>query len=92
MTADFRSVRGYTAVALLLDEVSFWPSENTNTAAEIINALTPSMATVPGAVLLCASSPYAKRGVLYDAFREHHGRNADSVLFWRAPTRVSTES
>jgi hypothetical protein len=65
MTADFRSVRGYTAVALLLDEVTFWPSENTNSAAEIINALTPSMATVPGAVLLCASSPYAKRGVLY---------------------------
>jgi len=92
MTADFRSVRGYTAVALLLDEVTFWPSENTNSAAEIINALTPSMATVPGAVLLCASSPYAKRGVLYDAFREHFGRNGDDVLFWRAATRTMNPS
>jgi hypothetical protein len=92
MTADFRSVRGYTAVALLLDEVTFWPSENTNSAAEIINALTPSMATVPGAVLLCASSPYAKRGVLYDAFREHYGRDSDNVLFWRAPTRTMNPS
>jgi hypothetical protein len=92
MTADFRSVRGYTAVALLLDEVTFWSSENTNSAAEIINALAPSMATVPGAVLLCASSPYAKRGVLYDAFREHHGRNGDDVLFWRAATRTMNPS
>jgi Terminase large subunit, T4likevirus-type, N-terminal len=92
MTADFRSVRGYTAVALLLDEVTFWPSENANAAAEVITALTPSMATVPGAMLLCASSPYSKKGVLYDAFREHYGQNGDDVLFWKAATRTMNPS
>jgi hypothetical protein len=92
MTADFRSVRGYTAGALLLDEVTFWSSEGSNPASEIIAALTPSMATVPGAMLLRASSPYAKRGVLYDAFREHYGRNGDDVLFWKAATRTMNPS
>jgi hypothetical protein len=92
MTADFRSVRGYTAVALLLDEVTFWPSENSNAAAEVITALRPAMATVPGAMILCASSPYAKKGVLYDAYREHFASNGDSTLFWRAPTRVMNPS
>ena len=92
MTADFKSVRGYTAVALLLDEVAFWSSENANPAAEIIRALTPTMATVPGAVLLCASSPYARRGVLYDAFREHFGRDGDDILFWKSATRTMNPS
>jgi hypothetical protein len=92
MTADFRSVRGYTAVALLLDDVTFWPSENSNAAAEVITALTPSMATVPGAMILCASSPYAKKGVLYDAYREHFAKNGHNVLFWKAATRVMNPS
>jgi hypothetical protein len=81
-----------TSVALLLDEVTFWPSENSNAASEVITALTPAMATVPGAMLLCASSPYAKKGVLYDAYREHFGNNGDDVLFWNAATRVMNPS
>jgi hypothetical protein len=39
-------------------------------------------------MLLCASSPYARRGSMWDAFREHFGKNDDQVLFWRAPTRT----
>jgi hypothetical protein len=45
------------------------------------------MATVPGAMLLVASSPYARRGAVFDAFREHHGQPSD-VLVWKAPTRT----
>ena len=54
---------------------------------EIIAALRPSMATVPGSMLLCASSPYARRGVLWDAFRKHHGKDGP-VLVWKAGTRA----
>ena len=64
-TANFRSVRGYTIVAALCDEMAFWPTEDAAAPDYgIINALKPGMATVPNAVLLCASSPYAKRGAL----------------------------
>ena len=45
------------------------------------------MATVPGSMLLCASSPYARRGVLYEAWRRWHGKDDAPALVWRAPTR-----
>jgi hypothetical protein len=89
-TASFRAVRGYTTIAVLLDELAFWP--NTDDAAdpdaEVINALRPGMATIPDAVLLCASSPYARRGALWDAHRKHYGKDGDPVLVWHAPTRA----
>src|SRR5207249_12328511 len=47
----------------------------------------PGMATVPGALLLCISSPYARRGALWEAYRGHYGQDGDRVLVWRADTR-----
>jgi hypothetical protein len=92
-TASFRSVRGMTIVAALLDEMAFWRNEDTsaNPDFEILNAIRPGMATVPEAMLLCASSPYARRGELFNAFRNHWGR-ADAPLVWRAPTWVMNPS
>jgi len=88
-TASFRSVRGYTVVSCVLDEVAFWRTEDSaNPDREIVNALRPAMATVPGALLLAISSPYARRGCLWDAYRQHHGRDGDLVLVWQAPTRA----
>jgi hypothetical protein len=46
------------------------------------------MATIPNAMLLCASSPYARRGVLWDAFRRHFGQADSQVLVWKADTRT----
>ena len=87
-TASFRSVRGYTVVAALLDELAFWPTDDAaEPDYEIINAILPGMSTIPNAVLLCASSPYARRGALWDAHRRHHGKDDDPILVWQAPTR-----
>jgi hypothetical protein len=88
MAASYRSLRGYTVIAALLDELAFWPTDDSaNPDTEIIAAIKPAMATIPNAMLLCASSPYAQRGALFDAFKRHHGRDG-SVLVWRAPTRT----
>jgi hypothetical protein len=77
-TASFRAVRGYAVAVALLDEVAFFPTDDgANPDTEIIAALQPAMATIPGAMMLCASSPYARRGALWDAFRRHHGNNGD---------------
>jgi hypothetical protein len=82
--ASFRSTRGYTLIAALLDEVAFWRSDDSaNPDKEIIAALRPAMATI----LLCASSPYARRGVLWDAYRRHYGKDS-LTLVWKAPTRT----
>jgi hypothetical protein len=94
--ASFRSVRGYTVVACLCDELAFWPTdESANPDTEIIAAIRPAMATIPNSMLLCASSPYAQRGALFDAFKRHYGKDirspntfSDPVLVWRAPTRT----
>ncbi len=87
-TASYRTVRGYTVVAAILDELAFWPTdESAQPDMEILNALRPSMATVPGALLLGISSPYARRGVLWKAYREHHSQDSD-VLVWQADSRT----
>ena len=87
-TASFRTVRGYTVIAALLDEIAFWRTEDSaNPDSEILTAIRPAMSTVPGAMLLCASSPYARRGALYGAWREHHGKDSD-VLVWQGDTRT----
>lgn len=92
-TASFRSVRGYTIVAALCDELAFWPTDDSaEPDYEIINALRPGMATIPNAMLLCASSPYARRGAVWDAHRSHFGKSGDPILVWQAATRVMNPS
>ncbi len=86
-TASFRVTRGYTFGAVLADETAFWRNEESrNPDAEIFKALRPGMATIPGAILLNASSPYRKSGVLYATHARYYGRAEAKVLVWQAPT------
>lgn len=89
-TASFRAVRGYTLIAALADEVAFWRSDDAsaNPDREILDALRPAMATIPSSMLLAASSPYARRGALWDAYRQHYGEDDAPALVWHAPTRT----
>jgi phage terminase large subunit-like protein len=88
--ASFKTTRGYTIVAALCDEIAFWPTDDSaNPDYEVLNAIRPGMASIPGSILLCASSPYARRGALWDAYRKHYGdhdhdHRQPSVLVWRA--------
>jgi hypothetical protein len=87
-TSNFRAVRGYTIVAAVCDEIAFWSSDNSaNPDTEVLAAIRPAMATVPNALLLCISSAYARRGALYEAHRQHFGKDGDPVLVWQADTR-----
>jgi hypothetical protein len=87
-TASFRAVRGYTLIGVICDEIAFWSTDDTgaNPDTEILNGLRPGMATVPGALLIAISSPYARRGALWESHRRHCGQDGDSVLVWQAPT------
>ncbi len=87
-TSSFRSVRGYTLLGCICDEIAFWPTEDSASPdVAVLTALRPGMATVPGALLLCISSPYARRGALWEAYREHYGKAGAPVLVWQATTR-----
>lgn len=86
-TASFRAVRGYTVVACIADEVAFWRTDDSaNPDTEILGGLKPGMASVPAALLLGISSPYARRGELWKAHKDHYGKDGDPVLVWQAET------
>jgi hypothetical protein len=91
-TASYRSVRSYTLVACLADEAAFWQGDDSaNPDVEVIAAIRPAMATIPGAMLFKASSPYAKRGVLWEDYQRHFGKDS-SLLVWQAGTKTMNPS
>ena len=77
-SASFRRLRGPTYIAVIADEAAFWYSDefSANTDSEILNAVRPGLATT-GGPLIIASSPYARRGVLWETHRRHFGKNGD---------------
>lgn len=86
MTADFRSIRGFTCLAGLLDESAFFQTEGSVPDSEVIRALRPALITTKGP-LISISSPYAKRGALFDAYKRYYGKAGD-VLVWQSPSIV----
>ena len=84
-TASHRAVRGYTLSCAILDEIAFWHSEGANPDKEIVTGLRPGLATL-GGKLVGLSSPYAKRGVLWDTFKRHYGGESPRILVAQAPT------
>ena len=86
--ASFRGTRGYSLAGVVLDELAFWPSDEdgSNPDREIVRAIRPGMATIPGSLLVAISSPYARRGELWNAWRRWYGQEDPRVLVWQAPT------
>lgn len=88
-TASFRTIRGFTVPAAILDEIAFWRDESTSTNPDsaILDALRPGMATVPGSLLFAISSPYARRGELYSTYEKYFGVQDRYTLVWNADTQ-----
>ncbi len=87
-TASHRSVRGYTLAACICDEIAFWHVDGASPDREIIAAIRPALATLGGR-MIALSSPYAKRGILWDTFRRAFADDAERrVLVAQAPSRI----
>lgn len=93
-TASFRSVRGYTILSAILDEVAFLRSEESATPdTELVTALLPALSTTPGSLLLAISTPYMKAGVLWQAYKEFFGKEEEETpLIWKADTQTMNPS
>jgi hypothetical protein len=75
--ASYRTIRSGTFAAIIADELAFWHSETTlNPDREILDAARPGLATT-GGPLIVISSPYARRGELWRAYRAHYGAAGD---------------
>jgi hypothetical protein len=80
-SASFRRLRGPTFIAVIADEAAFWHSDefSSNADTEILAAVRPGLATT-GGPLIIASSPYARRGVLWEMHRRHYGPDGDPLI------------
>jgi len=94
ITIEVRAVgdakaRGYTIVAALCDEIAFWSTDE-NAATQdrkVIRSITPAMLNVKGAMLVMLSSPYARKGELFETHKRAFGKNEEvRTLVWQADT------
>jgi hypothetical protein len=79
--ASWRRSRGGTAVAIVLDECAYFHSadDSSNSDAELVVALRPSLATTGGPMLL-TSSPSTMEGVVYRLHKRHYGPAGDPQI------------
>lgn len=86
VTASYRTIRGYTVLTCVFDEIAFWRSEDSaNPAEEIYAAVQPATATIPGAMIFGISSPYRRSGLLYVNHQRFFGK--DDAPRARHPSR-----
>jgi hypothetical protein len=83
-TPSFRSTRGYSYAAVVLDELSYFRADlSANPDVELVRAVRPGLANLKGR-LIGLSSPHARRGHLFEMYRQHHGINGANVLVLQA--------
>ena len=84
-TASFKTSRGYTLAGAVGDEISFLENSDTSTNPdkEILTALKPGLMTSRGPLLI-TSTPYARRGELWEAFKAYWGKDAANGIYWKA--------
>lgn len=80
-SSSFRRLRGPTFIAVIADEAAFWLSDefSVNADTEILNAVRPGLATTSGPLII-ASSPYARRGELFQIYKRHYGASGDPLV------------
>lgn len=90
LTGDFRTVRGFTLLAAIIDEAAFFGYDvdtKVKSDTELVRALKPSLATV-GGKLIAISSPYSRKGWCYTTHKKHFGNDASKVLVVNCPSRT----
>ena len=77
---SFRSVRGRTLCAVVLDEIAFFRDDTTATPdTEVYSAVLPALLTTNG-MLVGISSPYRKLGFIYSEAQTFFGTDSDDTL------------
>jgi hypothetical protein len=87
VAASATAGRSRSIPCALYDEVAFWPAENSATPdEETMRAVGFGMANVPNPLTVGMSSLHARRGVLYQRFKDFYGVAGTSVLVWKSDT------
>lgn len=87
ITAGIAAPRGRAYAVAIVEEAAFLPQDQSvNPDVELLRAVRPALARVPGSLLCVVSSPYARRGVLWTAWKKHHDQPDGDVVLVQAPT------
>lgn len=79
MTASTAAPRGRSYALAICEEAAFLGQDDSaDPDVELLRALRPALARVPGSLLAVIGSPYARRGVLYEAWRD--GETEDRLV------------
>jgi hypothetical protein len=72
--ANSARLRGITLIGISADEMAHWFVDDTyaNPDTQVLGAVRPAMLTTKG-MLFMASSPWGRRGVLWDTYNKHFG-------------------
>lgn len=90
LTGDFRTARGYTLLAAIVDEIAFFGIDDeakVKSDTELVRAIKPSLATTNGR-LIAISSPYARKGWCYKTHSKNFGNDAGRTLVVQCPSRT----
>ena len=83
---SFRTVRGVTLCAVVLDEVAVFRDESSATPdTEIYSAVLPALVTT-GGMLVGISTGYRRAGLLYTKYRDYFGQSSDDTLVVQGST------
>ncbi len=87
ITASLAAPRGRAYALAIVEEAAFLPTDQSaNPDTELLRALRPALARVPGSLLAVVSSPYARRGEVWRAWQRYHGQPDGEVVFVQAET------
>jgi hypothetical protein len=87
ITASIAAPRGRAYALVIVEEAAFLPTDaSANPDLELIRAVRPALARVPGSLLCVVSSPYARKGVLWTAWQKYHDKPDSDVVLVQAST------
>jgi hypothetical protein len=87
ITASIAAPRGRPYALAIIEEAAFLPNDDSaNPDVELLRAVRPALARVPGSLLVVVSSPYARKGVLWSAWQRYHDQPDGDVVFVQAAT------
>lgn len=87
VTASTAAPRGRSYCFVGLEEAAYFPTgDSAHPDREILRAVRPGLARVPGSLLAVVSSPWARRGILWEASRRHEESPSPRLIYVNART------
>ncbi len=87
ITASTAAPRGRAYALVIVEEAAFLPGDDSaEPDVELLRAVRPALARVPGSLLCVISSPYARRGILWTAWSKYHDQPDGDVMLVQAGT------